>query len=145
MRLDQSITGPRRSRRAAGFTIIELLVVFAVIAILVSAVLVGGTTVLTKARVRNTKAVLQVVRDALEEYKRERPMIIAAHQPATGGGRVRYSVRYGEYPPDEVEVFTNVGLPGSTAGGSLAPGGAVFIPPPTSGAAISLPRLRASR
>jgi prepilin-type N-terminal cleavage/methylation domain-containing protein len=37
MRFDQSITDRGRSRRAHGFTIIELLVVFAVIAILFKA------------------------------------------------------------------------------------------------------------
>jgi hypothetical protein len=46
---------------------------------------------------------------------------------------VRYQTRYGSYPPDEVEVFTKAGLPGSSTGGSLLPGGAKFIPAPASG------------
>ena len=64
------------------------------------------TTVLTKARIRNTRVVLQVVQDCLEEFRRESPPIITAYQPGTGGKMVRYRSRYGEYPPDETEVFT---------------------------------------
>ena len=123
MRFEQLITNRHRLRRALGFTMIELLVVFAVIAILFSAVLVGANTVLNKAKVRNTQAVLQVVRDALEEFRRESPMIITASG---------YRVRYGEYPPDEIEPFSILGVPGG-ADGSLAPGGAVFVPAPQGG------------
>ena len=43
---------------------------------------------------------------------------------------VRYRSRYGEYPPDETEVFTDKGLFGSTTGRSLAPGQASFVPAP---------------
>jgi hypothetical protein len=97
--------------------------------------------VLTKAKVRNTQAVLQIVRDALEEFRRESPVMIRASQPMAGGGKARYRARYGEYPPDEVEVFTDLGLPRSSAGGSLAPGGAVFVPAPkTSG--VPYPEMR---
>jgi len=113
---------PRRlGNRMQAFTMIELLVVMVIIAILFAAVLTGRTVVMNSARTRDTRATLQIVEDALEQFKREQtsaPTIVRAAQ-----GGVRYIDRYGPYPADELEIFTKVGLPNSTPpGGSLAVG-----------------------
>lgn len=115
--------------RVRGFTILELLVVMLILSVLISTVVVVGTTVIQKSKVNNTKAVLQVVADALEEFKREQQ----THRTITK--RKAYRNRYGDYPPDELEVFTPLGLPGSApppANRSLAVGGAPIVPTPTS-------------
>ncbi len=107
---------------ARGFTIIELLVVIVIITILVSAVLVVSTTVIEKGRINNTKAVLRVVADALEEFQREQQ----DHRTITR--RKAYRDRYGGYPPDELEVFTPGGIPNDPNPQSLAVGGAEISP-----------------
>lgn len=114
-----------QNRRA--LTLVELLIVISVIAILLSAVLVGGSRLIQKSQENNTLAVLQLVGDAVEAFQREqtaKPTITSATQPGSGGS-VKYANRYGKYPPDELEVFTADGLPGSTGAisRSLAPGG----------------------
>jgi prepilin-type N-terminal cleavage/methylation domain-containing protein len=108
-------------RRASGFTLIELLVVIAVITILIGAVVVVGTGLLSDARVKNTRVVLQMVQDAMEEFRREPATVLAARQ-----GSAKYRTMYGEYPPDELEVFSEWGLGGTPQDTrrSLAPGGA---------------------
>jgi len=111
----------RTSGGGLAFTLVELLVVMAIIGVLFAAVLTGRNAVMGSARTKDTKATLQIVQDALEEFKREQtasPTIIRAKH-----GTVRYEKRYGKYPPDELEVFTPVGLPNSAPpGGSLAVG-----------------------
>ncbi len=108
-----------------------------IIVILISAVLAATSTLVNKAKVSNTQAMLTIVRDAVEQFRREqaaKPTIARAKQPAavTGNPHVKYVDRFGRYPPDELEVFTPVGLPGSgPSGGTLAPGGAVMFPGPT--------------
>lgn len=108
-----------------------------IIVILISAVLVATSTLVNKAKVSNTKAMLTIVRDAVEQFRREqtaKPTIARASQPpaVAGNPRIRYVDRFGHYPPDELEVFTPVGLPGSgPSGGTLAPGGAEMFPAPT--------------
>lgn len=129
--LSRSFTAGRQSarRRPRALTLVELLVVIVIIVVLVGSVMVAGTSVINTAKQNNTKAILQIVADAVEEFKRERPGITRAKQRA-GAGRVKYVKRYGLYPPDELEVFTGVGLPGSAPpGGSLAVGGSMMVPP----------------
>jgi len=126
-------------RRGRALTLVELLIVIIVIGILISSILVASAGFINKGRANNTQALLQVVSDAVEEFKREqtaKPTISRAKQPkATSVGdpakpHVFYSDRYGQYPPDELEVFTQEGLPGSEAppdSRTLAPGGAVVV------------------
>lgn len=127
--------GAKRYPRA--FTLIEMLVVIAIILILLGSVLVAGNSIITRTKIRNTRAVLLVVDAAIDEFHRQKPSIIGARQNQIGGGKVRYSKRYGGYPPDEVEMFTVSGLPQSTGGPptgrSLSVGQAEFHPPPTGG------------
>ncbi len=123
-------------RRA--LTLVELLIVIVVIAILVSAVLVASSGFINKSRANNTQAVLQLVSDAIQQFKTDqtaKPTISSASQDKKPGlgdptkTKVFYSDRYGAYPPDELEVFTaTVGLPGSRTPRTLAPGGAVIHP-----------------
>lgn len=116
------------------FTLVELLVVIAIITILASGLVVATTSVLNKARATNTQAVLEVVSDAIESFKREQldhPRITRAIQ-GSGSNKVTYKNRYGLFPPDELEVYTSLGLPGSKPpGGSLA-GNNNIVPGPES-------------
>jgi type II secretory pathway pseudopilin PulG len=107
---------------------VELLVVIVIIVILISAVLAATSTLVNKAKVSNTQAMLTVVRDAVEQFRREQT------SKRTITKNQAHRQRYGDYPPDELEVFTSLGMPGSgPGGGTLAPGGAVMVPdPPTS-------------
>lgn len=108
--------------------------VVVIIAILISAVVAASTTLVTKAKISSTQAVLTIVRDAVEQFRREQtanPTIASAVQ-----GDAKYLERYGYFPPDELEVFTPSGIPGSRLDGdTLAPGGSRVVPtPPASGA-----------
>ena len=132
-----------RIRRSA-LTLVELLIVIVVIGILVSAILVASSGFINKGRSNNTQSVLQIVADAVEEFKREqtaKPTITRAKQQKMAGvgdpakPQVFYTDRYGLYPPDELEVFSALGLPGSAPppdSRSLAPGGAEVIAPGSS-------------
>ena len=129
--LSRSFAAGRQSARCRprALTLVELLVVIVIIVVLVGSVMVAGTSVINTAKQNNTKAILQIVADAVEEFKRERPGITRAKQRDGAGGVVKYVRRYGLYPPDELEVFTDVGLPGSApASGSLAVGKASMVP-----------------
>ena len=106
------------SRLRRALTLVELLIVIIVIGILVSSILVASSGFINKGRTNNTQALLQIVADAVEEFKREqtaKPTISRARQPkqVPPPPTVNYSDRYGLYPPDELEVFTSVGIPGS--------------------------------
>lgn len=129
-----------RHLRRPALTLVELLIVIIVIGILVSSILVASSGFINKGRTNNTQAVLQIVADAVEEFKREqtaKPTFTRAKQtkdPSKGkqpdppATPLMYTDRYGLYPPDELEVFTSNGLPGSTGAippsRTLAPGGA---------------------
>lgn len=125
---------PRRvpiglARSSPAFTLIELLVVMVIIAVLISAVVAASTTLITKAKISGTRAVLTIVRDAVEQFHREQTA-----QPTLARNEA-YQNRYGYYPPDELEVFTPSGIPDDPAAQSRAVGGAVIVPtPPPSGA-----------
>ncbi len=125
MRFDRSTNGVGKAARATrGFTLVELLVVVVIITILISAVLVASSTLIAKAKSSATLAVLTVVRDAVEQFEREQ----AAPRNKW------YRKRYGAFPPDELEVFTDPGVPGANpATHSLAVGKAMIVPAPTSG------------
>ncbi|MHC4698353.1 MAG: type II secretion system protein, partial [Planctomycetota bacterium] len=128
----RSILRPAAVQGARAFTIVELLVVFAIVVILIGAILVGGPRLIDKARAQTTQTLLATVDSAIEEFKREQtenPTLTAARQRDGAGGWVRYTARYGAYPPDELEVFTCKGLRGSAKAStySLAVGrGSVF-------------------
>lgn len=103
---------------------VELLIVIIVIGILVSSILVAASSLVGKSKERNTQSVLQVVADAVEEFKREQTARPTLTQKAA------YKKRYGLYPPDELEVFakneTTPGVPFRLA----TPTGAAIVPAP---------------
>lgn len=114
-----------------GFTLVELLVVVVIIIALLAAVLVASSAVLGSARATGTRAMLQVVQEAVEEFRREqeaRPSIARGLIQAGPPVR-RYRDRYGLYPPDELEVFAD-GPAMRPAPQSLAPGRAQIMPDP---------------
>jgi len=118
---------PRGPHVGRAFTLIELLVVMGIIVILAAAVLVASDSILRGQKERNTKTVLQVVSDAVEQFKREqqeRPTITKA--PG-------YKTRYGLYPPDELEWFTKLTTNAKTVATSYAPSHALIVPLPKSG------------
>lgn len=103
---------------------VELLVVMAILAILISIISVASSSLISQSKATNTRAVLQVVNDAIQEFKRERPAML----------RPKYLKRYGPYPPDELEVFDQSGFNRIETTRSLAPGGAKIEPAPPYGA-----------
>jgi hypothetical protein len=105
-------------------TLVELLVVIGIIAILISAVVATSGTLIDKAKTSSTQAMLTVVRDAVEEFRREQQ---ASPTVATDPDYLR---RYGYFPPDELEVFTPQGIPNETGARSHAVGGASIVPCP---------------
>lgn len=125
------INGIIRRRLRGGFTLIELLVVMAIMAVLVAAVVHGGSVLMTRGRVRSTQATLIIVQEAIDQFHLDKPTIVTARQH-NGTRMVKYSQRFGEFPPDEFEIFSGDGLTGGagTGGRALAPGGALVVPSP---------------
>ncbi|MGB2986243.1 MAG: prepilin-type N-terminal cleavage/methylation domain-containing protein [Phycisphaerae bacterium] len=109
------------TRAARGMTLVELLVVIVIITILISAIVVASSTLINKAKVSSTRAMLLVVRDAVEQFKREQE----ANPTLTRDPD--YVPRYGLFPPDELEVFTPIGIPNEASPVSHAVGGATIL------------------
>ena len=57
-------------RRRCGFTIIELLVTAALVSVMASAVIPAGEVIVQRARERELREVLRVMRAAIDEYKK---------------------------------------------------------------------------
>lgn len=121
------------------FTLIELLVVISIILVLLGAVIVAGPKLMDTGRSQTTQLMLVAVRDAIEEFKREqtekptltRPL---GRKPTAPCNNFRhYRDRFGPYPPDELEIFSETGLPFFCQNGSLAPGQAIIRPSPNMG------------
>ncbi len=89
----------RSSGRA--FTLIEILVVVAVLAILIGMAFRGATAMTESAKVRETEGLLQALTQAIDAYKLE------VGQSRAGGGAV--AVLYNGSPPDDWRVFTFAG------------------------------------
>ena len=91
----------RRPRRV-GFSLIELMVVMAILAVLLSVMMVVGGSALTSAKKREAKTMLGVLDMAAKQFADEKPL----------SGVRGYKPRYGHYPPDELDGFIKgVGLP----------------------------------
>ena len=88
----------------SAFTLVELIVVVAVIAILIAAIVGVSTSVIRGGKERDTEAMLQVLDLAVKEFRDDAPL---AKVP-------NYKKRYVENcPPDELEAFTDEFTPGS--------------------------------
>ena len=68
--MDRSIRGKlaRRRRRTRGMTLVEIMVVVAIIGMVMGAVAVGAVGALNKAKIRNTKVIVHTVQEALVHY-----------------------------------------------------------------------------
>ena len=84
-----SVTRSCTKLRASGFTMIEMLVVMAIMGILAAAVMPLGETMVRVRKERELKQALQEIRYALDEYKKAADLG-AAPVGVTGSG----------YPPD---------------------------------------------
>lgn len=106
---------------------LELLVVIGIIGILAAALLVAGSKLIDGARSSSTAFMLGIVRDAVELFKEEQQAQPGFARPAA------YQARYGFYPPDELEVFSSVGIPpAGTLPGTRAPNAYEVWPKPAS-------------
>jgi prepilin-type N-terminal cleavage/methylation domain-containing protein len=124
---NSSIRSSPFALRHSGMTLVELLIVIVIIGVLISVVLVASTSLIGKSKARNTQAVLQIVADAAEQFKR------SESEKPTLTRNAKYKARYGLYPPDELEVFS--ATPPSKAGsavphGLATPAGSTIVPTP---------------
>ena len=97
---------PQPARTA--FTMIELLVVVAVIAVLLGAILAGGSVLINKAKANDTRALFQTLALAVEQFKDDAPLAKVAG----------YTTRYANYPPDELEAFSAAAADGIPPSGA---------------------------
>lgn len=110
-----------------------------IISLLVAVLVTGAASLVGKGREKNTAAVLAVISNAVDQFEQEAPYagVKQKAKPGLGiGGKVKYTDRYGNYPPDEMEVFSDEGLVGSDGPPdkrSIAPGKAVIVPAPQPG------------
>ena len=82
----------------SAFTLVELIVVVAVIAILIAAIVGVSTSVIRGGKERDTGAMLQLLDLAVKEFRDDAPLAKVTH----------YKSRYVENcPPDELEAFTD--------------------------------------
>lgn len=87
---------------------IELLVVLGILALLMTAIVTVGRSVITDSKARETRGIMMIVDQAIQIFHEEAPL-----------KRVReYRDRYGDYPCDELEGFVgtgaNPGIPGTS-------------------------------
>lgn len=66
--MDRKVRG-RRGRRARGMTLVEIMVVVAIIGMLMGAVAIGAMSTLKKAKVKNTKAMIHTIEQALVHFQ----------------------------------------------------------------------------
>ncbi len=85
-----------RTRRS-GFTLIEMLVTVAIVAVLASAALPMGELVARRAKEQELKAALRQIRTAIDEYKR-----------ASDEGRVEKKAEDSGYPPSLDVLYEGV-------------------------------------
>lgn len=90
-----------RGRNAAGFTMIELLVVLAVLGVLAAAIMPLGEAMLAAQKERDLRRALWEIRTAIDEYKR-------AADDGAFGPRGSSSAGASGYPPNLAVLVTGV-------------------------------------
>jgi prepilin-type N-terminal cleavage/methylation domain-containing protein len=103
----------RSPRRRPAFTLVELLLVMAILVVLISALIVVGRSQIAKGKAREAHTMLSTLQSAAQQFAAEKPL-----------SKVKgYAARYGDYPPDELDGFLKgVGILGS-GGALVVPGG----------------------
>lgn len=91
----------RPAHRARAFTLVEILVVIAIIGILLAIVFKGGTALVENARKRDTQALLAKLDLAIDEYRRE-----------VDTSRIPQAMQvFNNVPPDDLRVFETAAQP----------------------------------
>ena len=66
--MDRSKQKSRRARRSRGMTLVEIMVVVAIIGMIMGAVAVGAMSTYDRAKVKNTRMIIHTVQEALVHY-----------------------------------------------------------------------------
>ena len=92
-------------RRAAAFTLVELLVVIAVIGVIVAVLLAVGTHVLDRQKATNTRSIMTTVRLALDQFATEDPLRGNYDNPKMrdSSGNLIIGRTFGPYPPYQLK------------------------------------------
>ncbi|MBN1510592.1 MAG: type II secretion system protein [Phycisphaerae bacterium] len=83
-----------------GFTLVEILVVVAILVILLGLVVGIGSWAVEGARARDTRTLLSILDTAAEQFKED--------SARTLGRKQEFAIRYGGYPPDELDAFLDI-------------------------------------
>jgi general secretion pathway protein G len=116
---NNSTIKPKAIRPKRGFTMIELLVVMAILAILGAAVLPLSETLVTAQKERELKQALRDIRDAIDHYKEvsdEGGLAAAKNKPSDNG-----------YPPDLQTLVAGSPQAGQGVGVASAAGRHYFL------------------
>src|ERR1700753_4205751 len=68
MRMDRRWQQKRARRRTRGMTLVEIMVVVAIIGMIMGAVAVGAMSTFEKAKVKNTRVIIHTVQESLVHY-----------------------------------------------------------------------------
>ncbi len=88
----------RPANRASAFSLVELLVVLAVLSLLIGMAFKGASSMTESAKVRETEGLFAALNQAVDAYELE------AKQSRAGGGVAQ---RYQKLPPDDMTLFVN--------------------------------------
>ena len=102
---NSKILAPNRKRRRSAFSLVEMLVVLAVLALLIGMAFKGATAMTDSGKVRETEGLIASLMQAIDAYKLE------VKQSRASGGNV--GLLYNGSPPDDLDVFS---VSGATIG-----------------------------
>lgn len=101
MRTASRTAGPRGPRAAAprrcGFSLVEILVVIAILGVLMALIFKGGSALIDGARSKDTLALMARLDQAANTFQSEKPYHRVPY----------YADRYGDFPSDELGIFSS--------------------------------------